>query len=282
MYWRDGSRPLADDSPAEVNRMFFDALKQWRRSHRGHVITYSYYMGMNAQASLPYPQDQVIPREWRNLKALGIEGATLQNWPGNHEVYALNLLAFSRSGWQDTVDADGLLDEYLEGMYGGAAAEIRPVFDAFHEAWRRAEEEGAGKWHTFLSDPSGWKTSRGTVILPNHRSIVFLLEVLGEARLDECLRRDREKAASERERRQVERLAKAATYWKMAAEVCRLECRTEEAAKSADKAAAKTLRQQTVSKCDEIMAFLRQMPPGWAAATVPRVWTTTRDRLAGK
>jgi hypothetical protein len=242
--------------------MFFDALKQWRQSHPGRVITYSYYMGMNAQASLPYPQDRVILREWQNLKALGIEGATMQNWPGNHEVYALNLLAFARSAWQEVVDADALLADYLEGMYGAAAGEVRPIFNSFHEAWQRAEEAG-------------------TVILPNRRSIGLLLESLGESRLDDCLRRAREKAATDRERRQIERLAKAATYWKMAAEVCRLEQRAE-TIKTKDKPAAANLRQQAVSKCDEVLAYLPQLPPGWAAVTVPRVWTGVREKLAGK
>jgi len=259
MYWRDGSRPLAEDSATDVNRAFFAALKDWRKLHPGRLITYSYYMGMNAQASLPYPQDRVIPKEWANLKALGIEGATLQNWPSNHEIYALNLLAFARSAWHDNVDSDALLDEYLDGMYGSAGREIKPIFDGFHEAWRRLEEAG-------------------TIVLPNGRSIVFLMETLGEARLDECLRRAREKAANDRERRQVEKLTSAAKYWKMAAEVFRLEQQAQ-AAKSTDKPAAKALNERAASQCQAILDYVKHLPPGWAAVTLPGVWDKAKKRL---
>jgi hypothetical protein len=93
MYGRDGCRPLAEDSPSEKNRVFFEALKRWRKSHRGKVITYPYYMDMGAQLALPYPQDRVIVREWRNIRAIGVEGPTLQNWPGEHHVYGLNILS---------------------------------------------------------------------------------------------------------------------------------------------------------------------------------------------
>ena len=55
IYWRDSSRPLAENSTTPINSYFLDVLKQWRRMHNGKVITYSYYMGMNAQKTLPYP-----------------------------------------------------------------------------------------------------------------------------------------------------------------------------------------------------------------------------------
>ncbi|MBI3945178.1 MAG: DUF4838 domain-containing protein, partial [Armatimonadetes bacterium] len=259
-YWRDGSRPLAEDARTDVNRMFYDALKQWRRLHKGRVITYSYYMGMNAQRSLPYPQDQVIARDWKNLKALGIEGATLQNWPDNHEVYALNILTLARCAWEDDVDPEAVLDEYLEGMYGSVAGEIRPIFDAFHAAWRRAEEEGA-------------------TILPNGLSILLLMDALGEGRLDECLAAARAKAANDRERRQVAKLTQTAQYWKMGAEIFRLEQKAGAAARAGDQAAAATLKEDAARKCLDIQDYLRGLPAGWVAPRSANVWENTRKRL---
>jgi hypothetical protein len=259
-YWADGSRPIAEDSPTEKNRMFHEALKQWRSLHAGKVITYSYYMGMGAQKTLPYPQDRVILREWKNLKALGIEGATMQNWPSNHEVYALNLLAISRSGWQDDVDPDALLNEYLEGMYGSVAGEIKPVFDSFHESWQRAEK-------------------KGTVIMPNGESIMLLMDELGKDKMDGCLKSAHQKADNDRERRQVEKLSLAAGYWKMAAEFYRLQLQADIPDLARDKNKVHALKEQAALKNLEIQEYIKKLPGGWVMGDLARRWETARLRL---
>ncbi|MBI3945614.1 MAG: DUF4838 domain-containing protein, partial [Armatimonadetes bacterium] len=259
IYWCDGARPIAEGSPSRINRLFYDVLKQWRIRHRGKVITYSYYMGMNAQRSLPYPQDRVILREWRSLKALGIDGATLQERPDSHEIYALNLLAFTRSAWEEDVDPDALLDEYLEGMYGSVAGEIRPIYDGLHAAWRRAEEEGdAGKWPAFSSNRHS-----GALITPNGRNIVLQMDALGEERLDECLRRARERAGNDRERRQVAKLTQVTQYWKAAAAFYRLEQRATGTAGLSDED-ARALREQAERIAQEGAECFNRLPAGWA------------------
>jgi len=260
MYWCDGARPIEPDSPSKINREYYEALKQWRQRHRGKLITYSYYMGMNAQRSLPYPQDRVIVQEWKHLKALGIDGATIQEKADSHEIYALNMLALARSAWEDEVNPDALLDEYLEGMYGSVAGQVKPIFDAFHEVWRRAAEDaGAGRWPEFSSN-----SQNGRAISPNGQSIVLLIEGLGAERLDECLRRAQEKAANDRERRQVAKLTQAAQYWKAAAAYWRLDRQASEATPKGDKAAAAALKAQAVRKAQEAMEHFNRLPPGWA------------------
>ena len=180
-------------------------------------------------------------RDWKNLKALGIDGATLQNRPDTHEAYALNLLTFSRSAWQDNVDTEALLDEYLEGMYGSAAGEIRPIYNSFHETWRQAEE-------------------KGTFIRPNGLSIILLMDALGEEKLDNCLQRAREKASNNRERRQVEKLAQAAGYWKMTADLCRLENQANEAVRTGDTTALVNLKKKAALKGLDVQEYIKHLP----------------------
>ncbi|MBI3948361.1 MAG: DUF4838 domain-containing protein, partial [Armatimonadetes bacterium] len=114
----DGARPISAESPSKVNRLFYNTMEQWLTRTRGKVVAFSYTMGMSTQCSLPYSMDRVLVDVWKNLKALGIQGAGMHQRPEDHEVYALNVLAVLRSAWQDDVDPDALLDEYLEGMYG--------------------------------------------------------------------------------------------------------------------------------------------------------------------
>ncbi len=259
MYWCDGARPIAPGSPSKINQDYYAALKDWRRKYAGRLITYSYYMGMNAQRSLPYPQDRVILEEWKHLKALGIEGATIQERPDSHEIYALNLLAFARSAWEDEVDPDALLEEYLAGMYGSAASEIRPIYDAFHAVWRKAAEDAdAGRWPEFSSNEQN-----GRAISPNGQNIVLLIEGLGAARLDECLAKAQAKAADEREKRQVAKLAQAAEYWKAAATYWRLKRRMEEADKAGRKDEAAALNAQAEQLATDIHEQTKRLPAGW-------------------
>ena len=268
-YWRDGAHVLEEDSPSPVNRFFADLLRQWRRASPGRVITYSYYMGMSSQKSLPYPMDRIICRDWRHLKAMGIEGAVTQCWPSNHDLYALNLLAFARCGWSDDVDPDALRDEYLRGMFGSAADAIRPMFDAFHEAWRRAEEEGPGDSRMLeMLAQFGEPYSRGVPIRPNGTSMPFLLDVLGEDRLDDILAAARQAASDDRERRQVEKLAAACAYWKLGARVFRTYLLAETARKAGDEDKARALFLQAAREVDPAHESVKALPAGWASVPI--------------
>ncbi len=145
-------------------------------------------------------------------------------------------------------------------MYGSVAGEIRPIFDGFPEAWRRAEEEGAaGRWPAFSSNPQ-----HGAVIQPNGQNIVLQMDALGEKRLDECLRRAQEKAANDRERRQVAKLTQAAQYWKAAAAYWRLDRQASEATQKGDNAAAAAFKAQAAQKAQEATESFNRLPPGWA------------------
>ena len=279
LYWRDAAHVISEDSPSEVNRRFCDALKLWRKALPGRLITYSYYMGMNAQKSLPYPMDEIICRSWPGYRAMGVEGATIQCWPSNHDVYSLNLLAFARSAWEDEADPAALLDEYLEGMFGSVASVVKPIFDAFHDAWRRAGD-GVGDL-SLLPVNQGHPCSRGVSITPNGRSIMFLMGALGRDRLSDILRRAQEEAADDRERGQVEKLAHAAEYWRMAAEAFAAERESKAAQEKGDEVAARALQAEAVNRIDDIIEYVAGASPGWMGVTTQRSWRSERTALEG-
>ena len=279
-YWRDGAHVLEESSPSPVNRSFAERLIEWRRASPGRVIAYTYTMGMSAQRSLPYPTDRITCRDWRRMKAIGIEGALTQCWPCNHDLYALNMLAFARCGWSDDVDPVALQEECLRGMFGAAADAIRPIFDAFHEAWRLAEEGGLGDSPTLelLAQFRG-PYSRGVAVRPNGTSMPLLLELLGEDRLDTIPAEARQAAREDRERRQVEKLAAACAYWRLAARVFRSFLLAEAARRAGDGDKARALFLQAAEEIDPAHASAEGLPAGWVAVNTCSGWRRWQEAL---
>lgn len=206
IYWRCGAHELATGS-CRVNAFFFDVLGQWRKAHRHRLILYEYYMGMGAQAGLPYPQAGVICREWPLLKKLGIDGATVQSMDSVHEAYALNYLAFARSGWEAQVAVDTLQAEYLEGMFGAAAPALRPIFERLEAQCRKIERGEAES--PYLA--TGWGGEG--CLLPNGINIGWFLGDEGFTLIDKQVDEARQLASSDRERRQIDRFENATRYW---------------------------------------------------------------------
>jgi len=271
VFWRDAAQPLSMDSPAPVNRFFMNILKEWRAAHRGRLIAYEYYMGMDAQKSLPYPMSQMILRDWPNLKKLGLDGATIQSWSTNHNVYGLNNLAFARCGWQDEVNHEALMDGYLSGMFGGAAVEIKPVFERLQAAVRRVEKEGtaASPW---LAHYNAASVSGGS-FLPDAYTSVYLLEEVTPQLLDRAVARARAKAAAGREKRQVELFAGVIDYWKRAAEPLRLDLMARDAEKQGKRAEAAAMLNEAIRKIESLAAYVESQPKhGWISVTTPRKW----------
>ena len=198
VYWRDGARPLAAENTSERNRFFFDLIRRWRGRLKGPLLLYEYYMGMHAQRSLPYPMTRVIAQDWRHLSDVPVDGATIQCTAGSHEAYSLNLLAFSQCAWGQAVDADRLLDDYVQSLYGTTAKAIRPIFRGLLEAgveWPQAKDQ----------------------LLPDAKNIAYFWQRLGAGHVWDCIDSATKLAATERERRQINRLAGYLKYCELAA-----------------------------------------------------------------
>lgn len=257
IYWRCGAHELGPDA-CQVNRFFWGILEQWRRSQPCEIILYEYYMGMNCQKGLPYPVAAVIAREWPRLQTLGIGGATVQSREHDHNTYALNYLAFARSGWEDRVDYAALKTEFLQGMFGSLAEAMRPVYETFERQVKMLEAKG-------LSSPfvQPWSPKEGC-LLPNSLNIVFLLEALDVpaaiARIEAAMR----KTSDKRECRQAKDFLDALRYWHMAADLYRTARAIMEAEGRGENETVKRLARQALQKNEPVLKQIEALPPrGW-------------------
>jgi hypothetical protein len=217
------------------------------------------------------------------LKKLRVEGATIQSWSANHNSYGLNNLAFARNGWEDRVDHEALLNDYLAGMFGSAAAEIKPVFVKMIAALKRVETEGPGV-SPWLEGYDATKTTGGS-FLPDAYTIVYLLEQVDQKFLDGALQRAKGNAANDRERRSVASFAAVAAYWRMAAGALSLDLRARKAEKNGDRSASAALLRQAADGCDGVDEYLKTLPQrGWISVATapqwPRLAAAFRDRAA--
>ena len=253
LYWRDSCRPIAPEDTSQRNKQFYQILQEWKEVYHGRLIVYEYYMGMNAQYSLPYPISEIICQDWDNLKNLGVGGATIQCMSSNHSAYTLNNLAFARCGWHDHVDHKQVLDDYLLGAYGSTAEEIRPIFNAL----LRVTRNYAGRTDDLL--PQGRDNIRD----------IFSDELRGIK--DKALASARQLATSDSERRQVDRLSAAMRYWEMAANISALRQQAQYMRDTNPKVALAVLDHVVQELWPELQDYAKtSIPPGWLAVTTLR------------
>jgi len=243
------------------NRFYFDILEQWKRAHKGRTVLYEYYMGRGGYMSLPFPIAEGVCRDWPGLKEIGIQGATVQSNPPNMSIYGLNYLAFARCGWQDHVDYDKLLDDYLLGMFGSVTREIRPVYDALDTVVRRIEQ-GDVENSPYLRDP------RSECLRANGRNIRFFLEEIGIGFIRSCVRRALDRARNDRERRQVKDFKDAVTYWQQLAELYEIRDKALVAREAGRGEDAEALRAQCMGRIEELEEFQKRLPArGWGSGS---------------
>jgi len=256
LYWRDGARPIAPNNTSDKNIQFFDVLRQWKNVYSGRLNVYEYYMGMLAQLSLPYPQWEVICEDWKYLKSLGVGGATIQCMAECHSVYSLNLLAFACSGWDDNVDSAKVLSDYLQGAYGSVSEEIRPVFAGMLQVMRKIAE--------------------GTEMLqPYGDNIMLFLAGDNRAVIQQALKSAYDKAADEREQRQVEKLRAAVRYWFLATDFFTLRDKVIELQKNDSQSAMILLDKLIAGPYAELQKYLQ-------SSSIPAGWIYDKKRLSGR
>ena len=271
IYWRCAAHLLSPSPEScQINRFFYDVLQQWRQAHRGKLILYEYYMGMGAQLGMPYPIAEVICREWPRLKQLGIDGATIQSMAVDHNTCALNYLAFARHGWHDQVDYESLLDDFLLGMFGSAAEEIRPIYQEFQQQLKRVETEGP-------SSPYLQYNPKDKSVLacfwPDAKNIAYLTERKEFPFIFEQIERALKRASNEREVRQLENFRNVARYWQIGAGITEAAHLMAQAEERGDTAQAISLAAEAIEKYDRDLSAIEALPPkGWIRN--PERWRT--------
>jgi len=257
IYWRDAAQPLSPSPTTSHNNFYFGTLRQWRAYHPGRLTLYEYYMGMNAQCSLPYPMSEVICEDWPHLRKLGIDGATIQCTTTVHQSYALNMLAFARCGWQAKVNHAALLDEFLSGMFGAPGKAIRTIYAGLLNAIRRLADDGV-------------------VLQPRGDNIAYFIEQVGRKEIERALTEATQLATTDRERRQVERFTTYMHYCLLAATASQTRLDIESGQPDTN-----VLRQRAIEdEIPAVLAFIEQHPlPGWTSPAHGARWQSHLNSL---
>ena len=277
LYWRDGARPLSPDHTSAFNDFYVDLLRQWKGAlpARGRLIVYEYYMGMNAQRSLPYPMSDVICRDWPALRALGVQGATVQCMTGVHQAYALNMLAFARCGWTDRVDHDAVLEDFLTGMFGAAAPALRPIYAGLLAAM---DELGARAPDTPEQAPEGVPNA---VLQPRGDNVAYFIARAGRDTIERALSDARAGARTERERRQIASLGRYLEYCVRAADIEQAvldmrKCGREEHPETGEQLAERVVQEDIPA----LIEFVESTPmPGWVSPAHVARWQSLQESL---
>ena len=116
----------------------FDNLKRWSSDRDGKVWLWN-NNGKHSWYSLdidgvPTPTPRAFGRYYKKC-APYIFGAYASNCSERFLYSALNYYVFCKVAWDPSVDADALIDEYYELMFGPAAGMMRLVFDGLERIW---------------------------------------------------------------------------------------------------------------------------------------------------
>lgn len=272
IYWRCSAHPLGPDS-CPVNSLFWDILNGWKKAHSGRLILYEYYMGMATYRSLPFPIAEVMIREWPRLKKLGIDGATIQSTGESHETYGLNYYIFARSGWEDGLKYEKALDDYLLGMFGSVASEVRPIWETLVKNLQKIEKLGVKATLYKESAEEGCFT-------PNAWEFNVLADSGELEEFCSCCRRALKKASTNRERHQVEMLLASIRYWEMAGRAMDTYFRATHAEKRGDKGKAIELYEDFISQVEPILEYEAKFAGrGWMGLSNDRdQWRRSAER----
>ena len=210
IYWRCGAHKIENNDKCEINNFFHDLVNQWSKAKPNDFILYEYYMGMNAQASLPYPMGKVIIEEWPELIKLGVQGASIQANPLNYRAYGINYLAFAAAAWNEKACYNTVFNYWLKGMFGAAAPFIKPIYEALDRALEKIVTGTDHECIKYTAPAIGH-------ILPDASNIAYFIDELTVDFIDKCVDNARKIHTNSREKAQVEEFAAAIKYWKLAA-----------------------------------------------------------------
>ncbi|NBB78277.1 MAG: DUF4838 domain-containing protein [Verrucomicrobia bacterium] len=138
--WRDPAYRAEDKALIEA----------WSESGAERIGTWDYYYG----APYPYPRqfNRWIIESIRHLAANGVDVfysslPVLFAYDGPKAYLAAQLL------WDPWQDAEALLDEFYEGVFGPAATDMRDFYESFEAA--HTAKGGPGQWIKFYMDEAG-------------------------------------------------------------------------------------------------------------------------------
>jgi hypothetical protein len=127
----DYSRAIADPE-SEANRQFNELLQRWTKLSQ-NVMIYS-YVGKSMWWELPRPITKTFAADVRHFHQLGIRRYYCQSRLNQWELDGPLYYVITKMLWDPAADAEQLADEWIAGMFGPAATEMKSFYSHVEQA----------------------------------------------------------------------------------------------------------------------------------------------------
>ncbi len=121
--------------PIEVcaeNKPFYDILNQWKELAPGRLMAYDYCTNFR-NLLMPFPDLRVLAPDIKFYLNNGVKGLFYEGHPlPGAEFAELRLWVIAQLMWNPEKDAQALIDEFVDGVYGPAAPYISEYIRLLH------------------------------------------------------------------------------------------------------------------------------------------------------
>ncbi|NOU70383.1 DUF4838 domain-containing protein [Paenibacillus sp. LMG 31458] len=138
------------DPNSTTNKSYINQINQWRSVFNGDLSMYEYYRRY-AFHSLPFVLPQLIGQEMPYYRTLGIAGIGTYSEPGDWIPFEITHYILAKLSWNADLNAQTLIDEYVQSRYGLASGEMSQYFQLVEEAGRAIFSQPAGNYNNLIN-----------------------------------------------------------------------------------------------------------------------------------
>lgn len=150
-------RETVFDPNSGVNKPLINLIKKWKDAYNGNLTMYEYYRRY-AFHSLPVVFPQLIGQELPYYEQLGMDGIGTYSEPGDWIPFEITHLILAQLSWNVHLNAQELIQGYIQARYGAASAEMSEYFRLVEEAGRAV----------FSNPPGDYNNSAGVTKMRNN------------------------------------------------------------------------------------------------------------------
>ncbi|MFX3635383.1 MAG: DUF4838 domain-containing protein [Candidatus Pristimantibacillus sp.] len=120
---------------SSANQTAINQLNSWKNTFDGNISMYEYYRRY-AFHSLPIVFPKLIGEELPFYKSFGMNGIGMYSEPGDWITFEITHYMLAKLSWNSALNAEELIEPYIQSRYGAASAEMTEYFDLVEEAGR--------------------------------------------------------------------------------------------------------------------------------------------------
>lgn len=111
-------------------------VQRWVQVMEGRVVIYDYDQGMLVWRDVPNPSQDVVARDVRTLRELGILGFGTESRNAGATTF-LNLFFRGQLYWNPDLDVEAELQGFYKNFYGRNAPAMKKYWTALFDAWKQ-------------------------------------------------------------------------------------------------------------------------------------------------